>query len=513
MKLAFDLNSRSILTAFIILLLALAASTQISRYIICERLEASAKKADTIFKRELKIAESSLYDIRQLLDKSNASQCNHAVVTAMEEHLFNSSNQEIVWVRYHNENTVCSVIGITQMPMTNYYESVSQFGNGLQLLQMKNQLNLEAYMPVYAKLQASGYDLFVQLGSTLELRSLLDLEDTRVQLEVYSESGQLLLKLNQLDSPGQSSNFYSAETGLTFKMTKLSAVSYHLTGFVLLLLLILGMAVFGVGRLAIPHALAVINHKRFSYAFNKGQFHLVYQPIYDLKQDKTIGVEVLLRWRDSSGKTKDTGEFIGLLEQDPLMPKVTRWVLKTAFSELAGLLDSGQLNWFSVNVSARDIEQGGLLGYLMSLHSQGYPMAQLSLELTERIPVTQWHVLQQFIRISRSMGCKIKLDDAGTGYGGSLYIQELEFDYLKIDREFVRRLGTPESKLALIQSYQSIAKEMNIDVIAEGVNDAIQAELLYQLGITTQQGWLYAKGLDRKALADYLQSTSLGLPD
>ncbi|MGI2261203.1 EAL domain-containing protein [Shewanella sp. GXUN23E] len=468
--------------------------------------------AEKILKRETQLAETQLQNVKALLSETGVSNCSQDTVNLLSKQMLTSHNQSMVWVKFNNDKYVCSAVGESLPPKPNYYYLAGKLGSAINLYQMVDRLNLRAELPLYAGLKTKHCELYTPLGGMLELKSLF-MPSSHTQLIVYLKNGTELINLNGKHAPGDSLEVQLPQTGIRLQLIKDQTVSHRLTLLLFFGLLSVALLTIKLFILTSPWILKKIWHLRFVHAYRLQQFYLVYQPIYDLKQQRPVGVEVLLRWRQRDGTPRNTADFIGALEQDPLMPRITRWVVTSAFDELQPFVESGQLSWFSVNITARDVEQGKLLSVLESLCRRGYPMQYLSLELTERLPVTQWHLLQQFTRRCRDMGCKFKLDDAGTGYGGSLYLQELEFDYLKIDREFVRRLGTAESKLALIQSYQAIARDMGIAVIAEGVNDTTQAQMLYQLGITSQQGWLYAKALSRGQLQDYLQSTANPVPD
>ena len=186
------------------------------------------------------------------------------------------------------------------------------------------------------------------------------------------------------------------------------------------------------------------------------------------------------------------------------MPQLTKWMIRTALSELKSLLRSNQIARCSINVSANQIEQQGLLPYLQLLASKGYPVDQLCFELTERQPIQCWQDVREFIAGCKQLGCCIKLDDVGVGYGGGLLIQQLAFDGLKINKAFTKLVLSEHSQPFLLRSYINIAKEMNISLIAEGVETQEQAEYLKELGIHLHQGWLYSKALPATELRQYL---------
>ena len=500
-----------LLIGMTVMVACLLLSHYIARQVIIYRLYQQAADVEAIFIHEMTAAEQKLKSVSAVLNSIEATACDNRVVEALEQHMLNSNNQSVTWVQFTTDKEkICSVAGITGRPHPNYYYLAGQSGGKIDLYQLRDNLNLEAELPLYASKKTKDYSLYIAWDAAIELAHLLSTKYCRTQVSVRFGSDDLLFNLAPAEVQGEKIEVYSAETGLTFQLIKEQSVLTTIQIITFWSLLVFSLLASKMWTYAFPIIKSRVWNYHFARAFKSNEFYLVYQPIYDLQQHKPIGVEVLLRWCDSRGHPRDTADFIGQLEQAPIMPLVTRWVIETAFAALATMIDKGQLQWFSVNISAKDIEQGALLEYLVNLEKQGFPLGYLSLELTERIPVTQWHVLQHFIHTCRRMGCKVKLDDAGTGYGGSLYIQELEFDYLKIDREFVRRLGTPDSNTALIQSYKSIADQMGIEVIAEGVNDAQQAEALYQMGITAQQGWLYAKGLSKQELGQYLNATSLG---
>ncbi|ABV86570.1 EAL domain-containing protein [Shewanella pealeana] len=489
---------------FALLMLCLIVSYILTQYQLYKKLEVRVNDFDNFYSERLESADRSLLAVEQVLKNIEVGRCSQGVVTSLKDYILTSDALAIVWVNFIDEPILCSALGVSQLPDPKYYPVIASMGNGLKIYQKVDSDNPDERKPVYVGRHTEQYRWFIGIDVLSYIQEILKNCEDCGALSIQFNSKHELFRKNKSAPYWGAMQFNSEVTGLTyrFSLNLYSKALLWLTHFVGVIAI---SSMFFVGWLLLRGVSRQYYwHRLFLKALKKKEFNLVYQPVFDNLKQEVIGVEVLLRWLRPDGTTRNTGEFIGILEKDPIMPEVTRWVVKMALNELKEQLDGKLIGWCSINVSAMEIEQGQMLPFLRELVEEGYPVEYLSFELTERIPMNNWQQLEDFIKACQALGCKVKLDDVGTGYGGSLCLQNLDFDYLKIDQQFVGHLGTPESKLSLIESYIAIAKELNISVIAEGVETLEQAEILKTLGVNLQQGWLYSKALPARELEAYL---------
>ncbi|MCG9729142.1 EAL domain-containing protein [Shewanella sp. Isolate13] len=485
------------------LMLCAVISYILTEYQLYTKLEVRVNDFDSIYSQRLASANRSLQTVENELRAIKANTCSQEVIDTLKDYTLTLDTLVVVWVKFLGEPFACSALGVSPLPQAPYYDVGSAMTNGLYVYQQMNSRNLDATKPIYVGRHTEQYRGLIGIDVFPYIQEMLKDCDYCGALRILSNNQYELFRINKSVPYWSTLQFNSEVTGLTYSFSlnlynKALLWLHHFVG------VVLSFGMLFVGWFLLRGVLRQYYwHRRFLKALKK-EFDLVYQPIVDNQNQEVVGVEVLLRWFKSDGSVRNTGEFIEVLEQDPIMPEVTRWVVKTALTDLRELLDANIIRWCSINVSALEIEQGQMLSFLRELVEEGYPVEYLSFELTERVPIKNWPQLEQFIQLCQELGCKVKLDDVGTGYGGNLCLQNLDFDYLKIDQQFIRHLGTAVSKLSLIASYIAIAKELNIKVIAEGVETQEQAEILKTLGINLHQGWLYSKALPIKELSAYL---------
>lgn len=476
----------------------------LTQYQLYTMLEVRVNDFESIYSQRLESANRSLQTVENELRTIKADTCSQEVIDTLKDYTLALDTLVVVWVKFPGESLACSALGVSPLPQAAYYNVGSAMTNGLYIYQQVNSRNIDAAKPIYVGRHTQQYRGLIGIDVFPYIQEMLKDCDYCGALSILFNEQHELFRVNKRVPYWGTLQFNSEVTGQTYSFSlglynKALLWLHHFVGVVVTLSIII------VGWLLLRGVFRQYYwHRLFLKALKKKEFNLVYQPIFNNQSQEVIGVEVLLRWLKPDGSVRNTGEFIEVLEQDPIMPEVTRWVVKKALMDLRELLDAHIIHWCSINVSAMEIEQGQMLSFLWELVEEGFPVEYLSFELTERVPIKSWLQLEQFIQVCQELGCKVKLDDVGTGYGGSLCLQNLEFDYLKIDQLFVRHLGTPESKLSLIASYIAIAKELNIRVIAEGVETLEQAEILKTLGINLHQGWLYSKALPVKELKAYL---------
>jgi diguanylate cyclase (GGDEF)-like protein/PAS domain S-box-containing protein len=225
-------------------------------------------------------------------------------------------------------------------------------------------------------------------------------------------------------------------------------------------------------------------------ALDRAELELVFQPIVSLADGKTVAHEALLRWQ-RVGLQIGPAEFIPVAEESGLIIPIGSWVLEHACRTGARLLD-GPDAWISVNLSARQVAQPDLLEIVAgALRAGGLQPASLSLELTETVLLGVTPAIVSNLERLHNLGVRLVLDDFGTGYSSFQHLKDFPIDTIKIDRSFVANLGRSSQDAAIVASVVSMASALGLGVVAEGVENEAQADLLRELGCPLAQGFYF----------------------
>jgi diguanylate cyclase (GGDEF)-like protein len=229
-------------------------------------------------------------------------------------------------------------------------------------------------------------------------------------------------------------------------------------------------------------------------ALRDGEFVLHYQPRMTATDGHMVAAEALVRWNYPPRGLVPPGEFIPVLEDTGLIVPVGEWVLRTACRQAKEWLDAGRNIRISVNVSWRQFE-GDAFGELVAnvLQETGLPPRLLELELTESLIVRDVdHALELITRLKR-IGVLVSIDDFGSGYSSLNYLRQFPLDFLKIDRSFVSDLVTNRKDAAIVETIMALARNLEISVVAEGVELPAQAAFLRTANCHELQGYLFGK--------------------
>ena len=240
-------------------------------------------------------------------------------------------------------------------------------------------------------------------------------------------------------------------------------------------------------------------------ALANGELVLYYQPLVD-RAERIVGMEALLRWNHPELGLILPNEFIRITEETGTIVPIGRWVLSTACSQLKAWHAMGFTHLFvAVNISARQIQEPDFeLMVTETIASSGLPPAALKLEVTESSVVHSPEVCIAKMRILRDKGIRFSIDDFGTGYSSLGYLKRFPVDDLKIDRTFVSDALKSKGDQEIVKTIIAMARNLNIDAVAEGVETAAQKEFLGASGCDSMQGYLFAHPLPPDQFADLL---------
>ncbi len=229
-------------------------------------------------------------------------------------------------------------------------------------------------------------------------------------------------------------------------------------------------------------------------ALEHGQFSLHYQPKLLLHNQCATSVEALIRWQHPERGNIRPDQFIARAEATGLIVPIGRWVIQTAAQQAAAWSAQGLAARIAVNLSLKQLADEGLMDTLQA--AQTLAQGLLDIELTESSLSDNEAQMLEFIAQCRALGFGVHLDDFGTGYSSLSRLGNLPLTKIKLDRSFVTPIGQSAKADALVRAMVAIGNELSLQIVAEGVETAEQADFLLNLGVRYAQGWLYAPAMD-----------------
>ncbi len=246
-------------------------------------------------------------------------------------------------------------------------------------------------------------------------------------------------------------------------------------------------------------------------AIEEEGFGLAYQPQIDLETGTLYGVEALLRWRGPDRTTVATPELIAIAEETGLIHPIGEWVMRTACNEGAAWNDPrGRGVKIGVNVSTRQLADPSFaLVVARALRDSALPPDRLELEITESSVLQERGITLTTVRRIQDLGVRIAIDDFGTGYSALSALKHLSVDTIKLDRSFVSEIPKRSADMTITAGLIGIARELGVAVVAEGVENRAQRDVLLERGCTRMQGYLFARPSSAAELETQL---SRGIP-
>lgn len=232
-------------------------------------------------------------------------------------------------------------------------------------------------------------------------------------------------------------------------------------------------------------------------AVQERQFHLVYQPIISMASNEIHGFEALLRWDHPEQGLIPPDEFISIAEEIGVISDIGRWVLHEACIQCREWCRRfGQDIHIGVNLSKGQLQNEDIVTYVDdTVRDSGIRAAQLTLEITESDIMHDSRAIVPLMQSMRNLGVGLAMDDFGTGYSSLASLHRFPLDYLKIDREFVQRLSDNRPYAAIVHAIVTLAHNLELEVVAEGVESGEQLVILQTLDCDLAQGFHLAKPL------------------
>jgi c-di-GMP-specific phosphodiesterase len=246
-------------------------------------------------------------------------------------------------------------------------------------------------------------------------------------------------------------------------------------------------------------------------AMRRGELMPFYQPIVRLSSGALSGFEALVRWKHPRRGLLTPDNFLPLCEEMGLMPELGSMMMREAGQQLAVWRRrhraAGELT-VAVNLSTGELDRPDLVSEVTSIRAEtGLPPGALKLEVTEGDVMRDPDRAAVVLGALRTAGAGLALDDFGTGFSALSYLTRLPFDTLKIDRYFVRTMSSNEGSAKIVKSVVTLGQDLNMEVIAEGVENAMMAQHLQSLGCDYGQGFGYAPALSAQEAEVYLNES------
>lgn len=248
------------------------------------------------------------------------------------------------------------------------------------------------------------------------------------------------------------------------------------------------------------------------HAIDRGEFILFYQPIIHLEDRRTIGFEALVRWRHPRRGLLMPLEFIPLAEETGLIIPLSVWIIREACRQLRSWQEkygSEKSLLVSVNISPLHLKYSGFVDQIKNIlkETRLHP-EHLAVEITENFMLENSADVTTVLTQLQELGVKIYIDDFGTGFSSLSYVQRFPINTLKIDRSFIDRLSASNKTVEIVQSIITMARNMNLHIIAEGVEDLDNLQELQNLKCESAQGFLFSQPVDIVEAEKFLMEQS-----
>jgi len=240
-------------------------------------------------------------------------------------------------------------------------------------------------------------------------------------------------------------------------------------------------------------------------SLNNDEFELYYQPITDLSTGKLCKAEALIRWNHPVRGLVPPVEFIGVAEEIGLIGEIGEWVARTAARDLANIFKMG-VEHFQVSINASPLQFKGdgqwILNWFDYLAELGLKEDAIIVEITENLLMESEELVRSNLTKLKDHGISIAIDDFGVGYSSLSYLQKMDVDILKIDKSFVDDLITDSNSRDLCRAMIMMAHNLDIQVVAEGIENEAQKQILTEFGCNFGQGYLFSKPLPLAVFKD-----------
>jgi len=453
------------------------------------------------------------------------SDCVGALLPNMQRLVFNDQKIAGLVITNKKKQVICSTLPqVDNATILNNTASVALFGPvqtfstdkpAFILQQQLGNYFIEIYIlksELEKQLETSmSFSTMVGLYNETQTHMMLQLErDSSKSIWLTSEPSQYISHNMIQEERGKTLvannliNLKNMSVILKTDNQKLNQLAWRYVMMASIVILLLSFSIYYYLRRLIHQHFSL--HRAIMNAIKSDDFFPVYQPVIDRRKNACCGAEVLLRWSANDQETIMPDSFIEYAEQSGLIVPITMQLAKKVFQEAQTLLINNPHFHLSINLSAIHFSDPLFFDDFIALCDEyEMPINQLMLEMTERDLLQDDVNLIRKMKELRQMGFSIAIDDFGTGHASISYLEHFPFNYLKIDRLFVRAIGTGAVTETLNQAIIHMAKSLDLFIIAEGVETYQQLETLEKHGVYFIQGWYFAKAMRFDKLKNFLK--------
>lgn len=260
------------------------------------------------------------------------------------------------------------------------------------------------------------------------------------------------------------------------------------------------------GSMKVPGLQCLDLETELRHALEMGQIQVHYQPIFSVDSNRILAMEALARWQHPTRGLLAAGSFIPAALRCGVLAQIDQWILESSCEALQGLRQVRDDLVLHVNLSPTRFGDPNLVGAIGDvLDRNGIPASRLCLEITEGSILRDTEITAKLFADIHALGGRVALDDFGTGYSSLSHLRRYPIDCLKIDRSFVDGMTTDPNGRRLVESIIRMGQGLDLEVIAEGVEDAGQLEVLENLGCSRVQGYFLAKPMELEAFKRVLE--------
>ncbi|MEZ2348916.1 EAL domain-containing protein [Terriglobus sp. RCC_193] len=415
---------------------------------------------------------------------------------------------------YVNGSVVCTSWGIVDKPVperpANY---VTKSGIGIRVRSAPKATGVPRVVTMASRSHFAQIDANLMIDIPTENNMSLALADGRGNvMAMFNSPAVGVVRQAIVGAPmGKVGNLiYSSFrtpdwVGVAIEDSSYTDVAFRRQRFYLLPLgLVLAAIVAGSVIVALRHRLSPV--AELQTAIRKREFVAYYQPIVELETGRCVGAEALVRWKQPDGTLMAPDLFIPLAEQSGLIAGITDLVIQDVVRNMGRLLRSESGFHIAINLSAEDAETGRPLDSLFAiLRANNINPSRIWLEVTERAFMHP-DVARKSLMRARRNGHSILIDDFGTGYSSLSLLSSLPLDILKIDKSFVDAIGTDSATSLVTPHIIEMACQLNLQLIAEGIEMEDQAAFCRRQGVQFGQGWLFARAMPDREFLRYFHT-------
>jgi diguanylate cyclase (GGDEF)-like protein len=263
--------------------------------------------------------------------------------------------------------------------------------------------------------------------------------------------------------------------------------------------------------LAAEHQRKIDTEKALTEACQRGEFMLAYQPQLSLVTGQLVGTEALLRWNHPKEGLRGPASFVPIAESTGLIAEIGEWVIGEVASTLGSWQSEGRARRLGFNISPRQLDRADFFRSLRrAFDDEGVPLSSVELEFTETAAMKANDAVVAEIAALRNDGARIAIDDFGTGYSNLARLRALPLDRVKLHPSLIADIESSEKARVIVQAVMKLIAGLGCEIVAEGVETSVQADILRAMGCDTIQGYVFAQPMFEAEYLDWTRDAAPG---